>query len=91
MQSRNITNQEIIDTIKDINFCGLCTTGDCDNCVKKISKDKVISLLCKDTAIKPKKCKGIYNIEYYECPNCGEGDVDGQYYCETCGQKLDWD
>ena len=40
-----MTNQEIIETIKYLNFCGLCTTGDCKNCARKIAKDKVLSLL----------------------------------------------
>lgn len=47
-----MTNQEIIKTIKCMNFCGLCTTGDCKNCARKISKDKVLELLEKDTAKK---------------------------------------
>ncbi len=40
-----MTNKEIIETIKYLNFCGLCTTGDCNKCARKISKDKVLSLL----------------------------------------------
>lgn len=43
-----ITNQEIIETIKYLNFCGLCTTGDCKNCARKIVKDKVLKLLKGD-------------------------------------------
>lgn len=38
-------NQKIIETIKYLNFCGLCTTGDCKNCARKIAKDKVLLLL----------------------------------------------
>lgn len=40
-----MTIQEIIKTVKYLNFCGLCTTGDCKNCARKIAKDKVLSLL----------------------------------------------
>lgn len=43
-----MTNQKIIETIKYLNFCGLCTTGDCKNCVRKIAKDKVLELLKSD-------------------------------------------
>lgn len=43
-----ITNQEIIQTIKYLNFCGLCTTGDCKNCARKMAKDKVLKLLEED-------------------------------------------
>lgn len=35
-----MTNQEIIETIKYLNFCGLCTTGDCENCKRKYLKMK---------------------------------------------------
>lgn len=45
-------NQEIIKTIKYLNFCGVCTTGDCKNYIRKISKDKVLELLKTDTAKK---------------------------------------
>ena len=48
-----MTNQEIIETIKYLNFCGLCTTGDCKNCKRKIAKDKVLQLLERDTAKLP--------------------------------------
>lgn len=40
-----MTNKKIIETIKYLNFCGLCTTGDCKNCARKIAKDKVLELL----------------------------------------------
>ena len=40
-----MTNQKIIETIKYLNFSGLCATGDCKNCVRKIAKDKVLELL----------------------------------------------
>ncbi len=39
-----MTNKEIIKTIKYLNFCGLCTTGDCKNCARKIAKDKMLEL-----------------------------------------------
>lgn len=48
-----MTNQEIIETIKYLNFCGLCATGDCENCARKIAKDKVLELLEIDTAKQP--------------------------------------
>ena len=49
-----MTNQEIIETIKYLNFCGLCTTGDCMNCARKIAKDKVLELLEKTQQDKQK-------------------------------------
>ena len=71
-----MTNQEIIETIKYLNFCGLCTTGDCKNCVRKIAKDKVLELLEKDTA---------------KQPICGEKDVYSEKFCSECGQRFNWD
>lgn len=48
-----MTNKEIIETIKYLNFCGLCTTGDCKICARKIAKDKVLELLERDTDKQP--------------------------------------
>lgn len=47
-----MTNQDIIETIKYLNFCGLCTTGDCKNCARKIAKDKVLELLENEHKLK---------------------------------------
>lgn len=58
-----MTNQEIIETIKYLNFCGLCTTGDCKNCERKIAKDKVLELLKLDSWI---SCDSTYNLPKYE-------------------------
>ena len=81
-----ITNQEIIQTVKYLNFCGLCTTGDCKKCERKISKDKVLELLERDTA------KKVDDVSC--CPVChtyGKDDdgVEGGF-CPNCGQRLEW-
>lgn len=34
-----------IEVIKSMNFCGLCTTGNCAECDKKIAKDEAIKAL----------------------------------------------
>mgnify|MGYP003293196553 CR=1 FL=1 len=27
----------------------------------------------------------------YECPKCGNDDIEmGQYYCQDCGECIDW-
>lgn len=91
LQSRcEMTNQEIIETIKYLNFCGLCTTGDCKNCVRKIAKDKVLELLEKDTAKYPIEHTKQVGFPFYECPVCGEKDVYAEKFCSECGQKFDW-
>lgn len=33
------------------------------------------------------------NIEqgiFYECPSCGNNVELGQYYCQDCGEPLEW-
>lgn len=85
-----MTNQEIIETIKYMNFCGLCTTGDCNNCARKIAKDKVLQLLERDMAKLPIIHIKQIGFPFYECPTCGEKDVYAEKYCSKCGQKFDW-
>lgn len=77
-----MTNQEIIETIKYLNFCGLCTTGDCKNCARKIAKDKVLELLERDKAKR---------VDEISCHTYGKDD-DGVEceFCPNCGQRLDW-
>lgn len=40
-----MTEQEAIEVIKRLNFCGLCTTGPCGNCKRKLAKDVALSAL----------------------------------------------
>lgn len=84
-KDNKMTNGEIIDTIKYLNFCGLCTTGDCKNCVRKIAKDKVLKLFERDTAMK------VDEISCCQvCHTYGKDDgVEGEF-CPNCGQRLDW-
>lgn len=86
-----MTNQEIIETIKYLNFCGLCTTGDCKNCARKIAKDQVLELLERDTAKQPIEHTKQVGFPFYICPVCGEKDVYAEKYCSECGQRFDWD
>lgn len=44
-------NQEIIETIKYLNSCGVCTKRNCKNCPRKISKDKVLELFRRDEVV----------------------------------------
>lgn len=67
-----MTDQEIIETIKYMNFCGSCTKGDCKNCARKIAKDKVLELLKRDTARRPIEYTKQVGFPFYECSICGE-------------------
>ena len=82
-----MTNQEIIKTIKYLNFCGLCTTGDCKNCARKIAKDKVLELLERDTAKQPIEHTKQVGFPFYECPICGEK----MYILKSIVQNADKD
>ena len=43
--------KEIIETIQNMNFCGLCTTGNCRECIRKKAKEKAIEALKKPPQI----------------------------------------
>lgn len=43
--------REIIETIQNMNFCGLCTTGNCRECIRKKAKEKAIEALEKPPQI----------------------------------------
>lgn len=43
--------REIIETIQNMNFCGLCTTGNCRECIRKKAKEKAIEALEKQPQI----------------------------------------
>lgn len=42
-------------TIKNLNFCGICTGGDCGRCDRYIAKTEAIAALEKQTAKKTGK------------------------------------
>lgn len=96
-----MTNKEIIETVKYLNFCGLCTTGDCINCARKISKDKALELLERDTTKKvvrkiQKEDIIIGHVKFakgatsYWCPNCGKAITGSDRHCRYCGQKIEF-
>lgn len=96
-----MTNKEIIETIKYLNFCGLCTTGDCKNCARKISKEKVLELLERDIPKKvvrkmQKEDVTIGRIKFakgtktYWCPNCDKAITGTDHHCRYCGQKIEF-
>lgn len=40
-----MTEQRAIEVIKQLNFCGLCTTGPCEGCERKETKDTALAAL----------------------------------------------
>ena len=87
-----------IDTIKKMSFCGSCTTGPCNECVRYIAKRTALEALEKQLSNKVK----IEQYIYTKC-TCGyefsKHVDDGFYripierktnYCPNCGQKLSW-
>lgn len=53
-----------------------------------IDRNKVIEILGKHT---PKKVKRLRDGVIVHCPECHKSVSVTAKYCETCGQKLDWD
>lgn len=43
--------REIIEIIQNMNYCGLCTTGNCRECIRKKAKEKAIEALEKQPQI----------------------------------------
>lgn len=85
-----MTNQEVIETIKYLNFCGLCTTGDCKNCTRKIAKDKVLELLERDTAKQPIEHTKQVGFPFYECPVCGEEMYMQKNFAQNVDKDFIW-
>lgn len=54
----------------------------------------IMAWMVKQLAIKEDKMAKIkINIEqgiFYECPACGNNVELGQYYCQDCGEPLEW-
>lgn len=89
-------------TLKEINFCGNCTTGvdkegGCVFCERKIAKDLAINSLEKQIPTEP--IISSWCPAY--CPSCnaelseliGDGyykHYQGKRICD-CGQQLKWD
>jgi hypothetical protein len=89
-------------TLKEINFCGSCTTGaekegGCATCKRKIAKDLAVYALQKQIPTKP--IISSWCPAY--CPSCnaelsesiGDGyykHYKGKHVCD-CGQLLKWD
>ena len=76
--------------IKGMIFCGLCTTGDCNTCIKKIAKDSAIEAIEKQISKEPiyKPVDVIYQRAH--CPTCGKELYEWNFqalHC-SCGQRL---
>ena len=86
-----------IEVIKSMNFCGLCTTGNCAECDKKIAKDEAIKALeeveqyraigtpeeCRAAVEKQKAKKPI--IEYEQTHDCV---TEIEWKCPVCGTNY---
>lgn len=81
-----MTEQEAMGVIKKLNFCGLCTTGPCDDCERKQAKDTVLNALeeiqqyhavgtvqdGQEAREKQAPKKIIPDGAFGKCPCCGE-------------------
>ena len=52
--------------------------------------DDIKEAIEKQKAKKPIE-KELYNIPYYICPVCHSRLMDKQFYCDECGQAIDWE
>lgn len=62
-----------IEVIKSMNFCGLCTTGNCAECDKKIAKDEAIKALEEIQQYRaigtPEECRAAMEKQKAKKPN----------------------
>ena len=94
-----MTNEEAIERLKRRLKCAEYVDSDYCDCVDIEAIKVAIDALEKQIP-KPLKRKEIFvhllhkKIEYPQCPICGndyEGTLSqGCYYCNICGQKLNW-
>ena len=86
-----VTEEKAIQVIRCTNFCGLCTTGNCKQCEKLMSKEMAINALEKQIPKTPiKEDSGVNDYDFdYKCPNCGAYIDKDEHHCE-CGQVIDW-
>lgn len=90
--------QKALDTIKNMNFCGLCTTGDCDNCERLKAKKIAMAAVEKDIKAKfehapTRQAPGQLFVSWKcRCPRCGFVwmTFGPQKRCHECGQALEW-
>ena len=73
-----------IEVIKNMNFCGLCTTGNCAECDRKMAKDEAIKALeeiqqyraigtpeeCR-AEVEKQNAKNPLRNDECTCPSCG--------------------
>ena len=81
-----MTEKEAIKVIKKLVFCGMCTTGPCGDCERKLAKDMALSALeeiqqyraigtveeCREAREKREPKKIVPDGAFGECPCCGE-------------------
>lgn len=66
-----------IEVIKNMNFCGLCTTGNCAECDRKMAKDEAINALEE-----VEQYRAIGTVEELQKVE-KEEDILKFYYCES--------
>lgn len=91
--------QKVIEVIKNINFCGLCTTGKCEECDRKKAKDEVINSLEEIQQYRaigtPEECReAVEKQKAKRCNLIGDGYADGKmvydtYECPNCGKQYE--
>lgn len=66
-----------IDVIKRMNFCGLCTTGACDECERKKAKDEAIKALETQEKLKEELAKMEEEVKkcYNNANDCERGGL----------------
>lgn len=99
-----MTENEAISVLKYLNFCGLCTTGPCGDCERKLAKEAALSALEEIQQYRaigtPDKLRAAMAKQTpadphvysggYACPGCGvRRNIAYKYrYCPDCGQRM---
>lgn len=85
-----MTPDKSIEIIKNMNFCGLCTTGNCSECGRKITKDEVIRALEEIKQYRaigtPDECRAAVEKQKEMIAYCDENDCSDCPY-HGCIQK----